>query len=126
MLSIGSLLANLPCQSHSTAHLYRRGGGRGLGDCIRESLSTITSTSGANTNLAQTFATIFKRFPTYKLWKMKRPGHCVSKYKYFLGTAVPEVITDFVILAMPLPYIWNLQMKLRQKLLLSIVFILGL
>ena len=53
------------------------------------------------------------------------PGHCVSKYKYFLGTAIPEVVTDFVILTMPLPYIWNLQMKLRQKILLSIVFIVG-
>ena len=53
------------------------------------------------------------------------PGHCVSKYKFFLGTAIPEVVTDFVILAMPLPYVWNLQMKLKQKLLLSVIFILG-
>ena len=56
---------------------------------------------------------------------MKMPGHCVSKNEYFLGTAIPEVVTDFVILAMPLPYVWNLQMKLKQKILLSVVFILG-
>ena len=70
-------------------------------------------------------ATIFQCTPPHKLWQSSTPGHCVSKYKYFLGTAIPEVVTDFVILAMPLPYVWKLQMTLKRKLLLSIVFVLG-
>ncbi|MCJ1369110.1 hypothetical protein MMC20_000318 [Loxospora ochrophaea] len=75
--------------------------------------------------IAFTMATIFQCTPPHKLWQSSTPGHCVSKYKYFLGTAIPEVVTDFVILAMPLPYVWKLQMTLKRKLLLSIVFVLG-
>ena len=44
---------------------------------------------------------------------------------FFLGTAVPEVVTDFAILAMPLPYIWQLQVKTRQKVVLTMIFVAG-
>ncbi len=124
VLRISLLLANLPRGLHSSTHTYCGSGSCSLGNCICESPSAII-TRRTKTDMSKTLATTFQCVPAQKLWEMKNPGHCVSKYKYFLGTAIPEVLTDFIILAMPLPYVWNLQMKLRQKLLLSIVFILG-
>ena len=73
----------------------------------------------------ETFASIFQCTPPEKMWHFQHPGHCVSRYKLFLGTAIPEVVTDFVILAMPLPYIWKIQMKIGQKLLVMAIFVVG-
>ena len=63
--------------------------------------------------------------PPWKLWKAETPGHCISKCNYFLDTAIPEVVTNFIILAVPLPYVWRLQMKRRQKILVTCIFALG-
>ena len=124
VLSPSLLLADIPCDLYSSTHLYRRSRSRGLGSGICK-FPFYHHSCRNKYGYLKTFATIFQCVPPDKLWRMKTPGYCGSKYKYFLGTAIPEVVTDFVILAMPLPYIWNLQMKLRQKVLLSLVFILG-
>ena len=74
---------------------------------------------------SKTLAAIFQCVPPHKFWSPSTPGHCGSSYVMFLIISILAFITDFIILVMPLPYIWKLQMKLRQKLLLSIVFTLG-
>ena len=60
-----------------------------------------------------------------KEWLVNLPGHCLPLARFFLATSIPEVITDFAILAMPVPYIWRLQTKLRQKMVLTVIFVIG-
>jgi hypothetical protein len=52
-------------------------------------------------------------------------GTCIDIPKFFIGIAVPNIVTDFVLLAMPLPYIWGLHVKLPQKIAVMFVFVLG-
>ena len=39
--------------------------------------------------------------------------------------AVPNVIVDLFLLVLPLPYIWKLQIKTSQKVLVAGAFIMG-
>ena len=75
----------------------------------------------------ETVATAVQCVPARKLWEPTSPGHCFNfaTSNFSVAVAIPEVITDFVILVMPVPYIWRLQMKLQQKVLLTIIFVFG-
>jgi hypothetical protein len=69
---------------------------------------------------------IFTCNPIQKLWDPTVVGgHCLDLPKYYIGVAVPNIFTDIVLLAMPLPYIYGLHMKTLQKIAIMFVFILG-
>lgn len=44
----------------------------------------------------------------------------------YLGGSLPNVIIDFVLVIMPLPYVWRLHTSLYQRLILASMFALGL
>ena len=76
--------------------------------------------------LVQTFFTIFQCNPRQKIWnKLITTGHCYDIYAMDKATGVFNVISDFVILVLPMSSIWRLQMALRKKLLISGVFAVG-
>ncbi|THD00307.1 hypothetical protein EYZ11_000200 [Aspergillus tanneri] len=50
---------------------------------------------------------------------------CVSSKKFYIGNAVPNIMTDVLILAMPIRMVWNLQASRSQKISLSFIFLLG-
>ncbi len=52
-------------------------------------------------------------------------GHCSNEDTLWLGSVIPSVIIDLIILIMPLPMIWKLQMKLTKKILIMGVFMCG-
>ena len=81
--------------------------------------------SYAGTDSMKIFSVTFLCDPPEKSWKPSTPGICISKFSVFLGSLIPEIVTNFIILAMPIPYIWRLQVKHKQKLLLTGVFLLG-
>ncbi|KAM0544877.1 hypothetical protein ACHAPJ_011622 [Fusarium lateritium] len=69
------------------------------------------------------FLTItFGCFPTRKNWQvLPDPGEkCTFKMQNFLVTTVLNVLTDAMILGIPLPLLWTLQVPLRKK------FVIGL
>ncbi|KAJ5645745.1 hypothetical protein N7507_011756 [Penicillium longicatenatum] len=47
-------------------------------------------------------------------------------YNYYLGNAASNVVTDFLILLVPLPVIWRLKMRFTQKIMVSGVLLLGI
>ncbi len=53
------------------------------------------------------------------------PSCAVNVYAFFIGNAVPNIITDWALLFLPVPYIWRLQQKTLQKTALCSVFGLG-
>ncbi len=75
--------------------------------------------------LSMTFTVIFMCQPVQKAWKPDLPGHCANLYAFFLGQAIPNIVTDVVLLLLPLPYLWRLQIQLPQKIALVSVFLLG-
>ncbi|KAL5356286.1 hypothetical protein BJX96DRAFT_162355 [Aspergillus floccosus] len=52
-------------------------------------------------------------------------GHRNRQQAFFRYVSIPQIFTDFVILVMPLPYVWKLHTHLTNKLALTGVFLLG-
>ena len=73
------------------------------------------------------FAAIFQCWPIQAAWDQSiTTAHCgVDTKAFFIGTAIPNIITDWILLILPLPYIWRLQRDTAQKLALCGVFALG-
>ncbi|CAG8977342.1 hypothetical protein HYALB_00011356 [Hymenoscyphus albidus] len=52
-------------------------------------------------------AALLSCVPLQKLWNPAVPGTCIKSRTLYIGAAIPNVITDFVILIIPLPYVWH-------------------
>ena len=53
-------------------------------------------------------------------------GHCGNLPAFILYMAVVNLLLDFMVVILPLPMLWKLQMKTKRKIELSIVFGMGL
>ncbi|KAL1967165.1 hypothetical protein VTN77DRAFT_3456 [Rasamsonia byssochlamydoides] len=52
-------------------------------------------------------------------------GSCVNFYAFFVSNASLSVLTDFMVLLIPIPMVLNLQMPLTQRLIVCGIFMLG-
>ncbi|KAI0865165.1 hypothetical protein F4860DRAFT_462536 [Xylaria cubensis] len=75
-------------------------------------LATILECNGHSPNFLWKSITTFKQ-------------QC-QKYKYIqLAHAASDVVTDIIILSLPMPSIWRLQMPTSRKILVSLIFVVG-
>ncbi|KAF2148243.1 hypothetical protein K461DRAFT_233207 [Myriangium duriaei CBS 260.36] len=75
------------------------------------------------------FATIFQCTPIDYTWKGKASGirgSCINVRASWFANAVFNISTDLIIVFLPMPIVFRLQMKLRPKLQLCALFALGL
>ncbi|KAI2990716.1 transcriptional regulator family: Fungal Specific TF [Aspergillus niger] len=63
--------------------------------------------------------------PLEKLWNPTIPGGCIDLAKFYYGLQIPNIVTDAVILALPLKHVWNLQVPRAEKIMLTGIFCLG-
>lgn len=70
-------------------------------------------------------ATLFQCEPVNKFWEYSVQGRCFDVVKFFEGSAIPNVILDVVILLIPQPVIWKLQLSRGNKVALCCIFLLG-
>lgn len=52
-------------------------------------------------------------------------SNCIDAVRYWQGMSVPNIATDLVMLVLPMPVIWRLNLAKRQKASLTAVFLLG-
>ncbi|KAG9235750.1 hypothetical protein BJ875DRAFT_421469 [Amylocarpus encephaloides] len=52
-------------------------------------------------------------------------GTCKNQTTWFLASGAINVIFDFMILLFPIPLVWKLQLRLKKKLFVCLVFVLG-
>lgn len=71
------------------------------------------------------FGTIFMCTPIEKNWNPMVPGKCGPTNALWLGSAVPSVVIDLIILILPLPKIWGLRLSPAKKTGITLVFLLG-
>ncbi|KAF2010700.1 hypothetical protein BU24DRAFT_400218 [Aaosphaeria arxii CBS 175.79] len=71
------------------------------------------------------FGTAFMCKPLAKGWNPLIPGECGATSALWIGSAIPSVIIDLVILLLPLPKIWFLHISVARKTGVTLVFILG-
>ena len=75
--------------------------------------------------LAFLMSIIFMCTPIKKVWETTIPGTCIDNRKLWTGSAASSLIIDIIILVMPLPMLWKLQLKTIRKLQICAVFICG-
>ncbi|KAI1355424.1 hypothetical protein F5Y01DRAFT_310865 [Xylaria sp. FL0043] len=71
------------------------------------------------------FGTLFMCDPVAKGYKPDLPGYCSDVGKLWVGSAVPSVVIDLIILLLPMPKVWGLQMSGARKIGITIAFALG-
>ena len=68
---------------------------------------------------------ILQCVPVQAAWNPEVHGKCISIYELYIGQAIPNVVTDVVILLLPLQPLWKLRIRKFQRVLLIGVFVLG-
>ncbi len=71
------------------------------------------------------FGTAFMCKPLAKAWNPFLPGECGPTSALWIGSAIPSVAIDLIILLLPLPKIWTLKIGPAKKAGVLLVFILG-
>lgn len=69
---------------------------------------------------------IFQCIPTRRIWNIHEKGHCININAAFAFTGSANVVSDVLILLLPMWAIWNLQLAPGRKLGISAVFATGL
>jgi hypothetical protein len=63
--------------------------------------------------------------PIAASWDNSIHAQCINKGVFWIAFAIMNILTDVLVLALPIPQIFRLHLKLREKLMLSGVFLLG-
>lgn len=75
--------------------------------------------------VASIIVSIFSCVPVQSNWATVPGKKCIDKTSFYLAVFSLNIFTDFWILLLPVPMIFKLQMRLRQKLMLCALFGLG-
>ncbi|KAI1824651.1 hypothetical protein F4861DRAFT_504997 [Xylaria intraflava] len=65
-------------------------------------------------------------FPHVKLWQFWVPGRCIDKRNLDLSTSSFNLVFDLCTLLLPQKVIWGLQMDLKRKIGISVIFSIGI
>ena len=68
---------------------------------------------------------IFQCKPIKGYWDSSLEADCISNAKVFIAMASLNLITDFLVVCLPLPLLWKLQMRLGMKLQVMGIFSVG-
>jgi hypothetical protein len=71
-------------------------------------------------------AGIFQCTPVDRAWHKTKPGSCYNLVDAWYANAVFSIITDILILLLPMYMVYKLQKAMREKLLLVAMFGVGI
>ena len=97
------------------------------GDTFNAAVWTMMSIIGVWTT-AFFFANLLQCYPIWLNWEASgaQVSSCINTNMMYLAQAWTDVLTDVMILSLPIPCIWALQMPARHKVGVSAIFLLGL
>ncbi|KAK2617009.1 hypothetical protein QQS21_000100 [Conoideocrella luteorostrata] len=84
--------------------------------------------------IAVILVTLFQCQPTHAFWSRFDPEHPLSptdyrcsidNIKFFYANAIPTIVTDVLMLCLPVPYIYSLKLRGGQKMALAGIFLVG-
>ncbi|KAK1579949.1 uncharacterized protein LY79DRAFT_612869 [Colletotrichum navitas] len=76
-------------------------------------------------SVSQIFCAIFTCTPIPKFWDQSIPGYCIPNYPFWYVNAGGNIITDLMVLILPLPALFKLKLRPGQKYVLVGIFCLG-
>lgn len=68
------------------------------------------------------FTTLLACIPIEKNWNLSVPGHCIERPYTLL---LPNILTDFILLILPMPMLWSIQLSFPRKIGLCGLFAAG-
>lgn len=75
--------------------------------------------------IAFNLAVIFQCWPVRRAWDQTRRGKCIRfDLLTYLGSAF-SIITDFVIILLPVPQLWSLNLNYSKRIALVLMFAVG-
>lgn len=69
--------------------------------------------------------TLLQCMPIAKAWNARLPGECFDQYTLFQGVVIFNLVTNIMIIFLPMPTIWHLRLPLRQRVLVLSLFSIG-
>lgn len=63
--------------------------------------------------------------PIQAIWDIRTPGRCLNLNSIGLTGAILGIVEHFIILLLPLPELWKLNLSRRKRLQLALVFSIG-
>lgn len=71
------------------------------------------------------FIPIFSCTPRMKIWAPDTPGFCMEINILYYASAIFNMVSDILMLTVPIILIWNLQTSIRRKVGVSAIFLTG-
>lgn len=75
--------------------------------------------------MANLWTQIFGCSPRSKYWEPGTPGHCINYTRAGLAYGSMNIISDLLILILPIPLVWQLKLSRREKVGISVIFMSG-
>jgi hypothetical protein len=76
-------------------------------------------------SVPQMFGTIFQCVPIHSKWTPGVVPKCINYVAMIIACGVINIITDFIILGLPIPALWALQVSSHRKWALTFMFMIG-
>ncbi|GAB7350189.1 hypothetical protein MBLNU459_g0851t1 [Dothideomycetes sp. NU459] len=71
------------------------------------------------------FGSVWLCAPARKFWDPSVSGTCQDKFPNFFANAGLSIVTDLILIIMPMPFLKSLRLPIRQKIAVMFVFALG-
>ncbi|KAF1915954.1 hypothetical protein BDU57DRAFT_211131 [Ampelomyces quisqualis] len=68
---------------------------------------------------------IFQCRPMSGAWSLTAQGICIDYIGYVYASSAVNVLTDIVLCALPIPHLWRLNLPLKQRIVLCVLFVGG-
>lgn len=75
--------------------------------------------------IAGVVATIFQCIPIAGSWDKSIDARCINSDSFWIAYAVLNILTDVMVLALPVPSIMGLHIKRRDRVMLCLLFLMG-
>lgn len=85
-------------------------------------IGTVVSATGITTVVGS----IAQCIPVSRNWNPAVPGRCINELAFARYTAILNVSTGFLMLLLPLPMVWRLNVTVQQKVALTATFLHGI
>lgn len=76
-------------------------------------------------SIPQIFGDIFQCVPIRSKWDPTVTATCIDYVRLIIACGVINIVTDFIMLALPLPVLWSLHVSEHRKWVLTFMFVIG-
>ena len=75
--------------------------------------------------ISVTLTQIFTCNPIAGAWLQLITKKCIDQTAFYYGNAISNLLTDVILLILPMPMIWGLNMSTQKKINVTLLMVLG-